>query len=140
MLWSYLSFQWSVDQWRFRWYIPFYHYQYILAKMSLRFYTVHINLSYPCHFNKVVFFQSTFWKTFLLSKVLEISAPSIQEWMKMVWVSKVLNIRMRAGYSCNKITTTWIQIFCQNWNGLFSNISHQMMIYGLWFLASKQVV
>ena len=31
-------------------------------------------------------------------------------------------------YSCNKITTTWIQIFRQNWNGFFSNISHQMMI------------
>ena len=31
-------------------------------------------------------------------------------------------------YSCNKITTTQIQNFRQNWNGLFSNISHQMMI------------
>ena len=31
-------------------------------------------------------------------------------------------------YSCNKITTTWIQISCQNWNGLFSNAySHQIM-------------
>ena len=26
-------------------------------------------------------------------------------------------------YSCNKITTTWIQIFRQNWNGFFSNAS-----------------
>ena len=31
-------------------------------------------------------------------------------------------------YSSNKITKTWIQISCQNWNGFFSNISHQMMI------------
>ena len=31
-------------------------------------------------------------------------------------------------YSCNKITTTQIQISRQNWNGFFSNISHQMMI------------
>ena len=31
-------------------------------------------------------------------------------------------------YSCNKITQTWIQISCQNWNGFFSNISHQIMI------------
>ena len=32
-------------------------------------------------------------------------------------------------YSSNKITKTRIQIYCQNWNGLFSNISHQMMIW-----------
>ena len=31
-------------------------------------------------------------------------------------------------YSCNEITTTQIQISRQNWNGFFSNISHQMMI------------
>ena len=31
-------------------------------------------------------------------------------------------------YSCNKITTTWIQIYHQNWNGFFSNASHQIMI------------
>ena len=31
-------------------------------------------------------------------------------------------------YSCNKITMTKIQISCQNSNGFFSNISHQMMI------------
>ena len=31
-------------------------------------------------------------------------------------------------YSCNKITTTQIQISCQNWKGFFSNISHQIMI------------
>ena len=30
-------------------------------------------------------------------------------------------------YSCNKITTTWIQISRQNWNYFFSNISQQMM-------------
>ena len=28
-------------------------------------------------------------------------------------------------YSCNKITTNQIQISRQNWNGLFSNVSHQ---------------
>ena len=32
-------------------------------------------------------------------------------------------------YSCNKITKTWIQISRQNWNGFFSNINHQRMIY-----------
>ena len=31
-------------------------------------------------------------------------------------------------YSCNKITKTCIQISRQNWNGFFSNISHQRMI------------
>ena len=31
-------------------------------------------------------------------------------------------------YSCNKITTTQIQIFRQNWNCFFSNINHQMII------------
>ena len=31
-------------------------------------------------------------------------------------------------YSCNKITKTWIQISHQNWNGFFSNASHQIMI------------
>ena len=31
-------------------------------------------------------------------------------------------------YSCNKITTTQIQISRQNWNGFFSNVSRQMMI------------
>ena len=44
------------------------------------------------------------------------------------------NIRLNLGnnregyYSCNKIATTWIQISRQNWNGFFSNISHQIMI------------
>ena len=36
--------------------------------------------------------------------------------------------RMWCKYSCNKITTTWIQISRQNWNGVFSNASHQIMI------------
>ena len=31
-------------------------------------------------------------------------------------------------YSCSKITTTWIQISCQNWKGFFSNACHQIMI------------
>ena len=31
-------------------------------------------------------------------------------------------------YSCNKITATWIQISRQNWNGFFSNATHQIMI------------
>ena len=31
-------------------------------------------------------------------------------------------------YSCNKITTTWIQISRQNWNGFFSKGSHQIII------------
>ena len=31
-------------------------------------------------------------------------------------------------YSCNNITTTWIQISRQNWNGFFSNASHQIKI------------
>ena len=31
-------------------------------------------------------------------------------------------------YSSNKVTTTWIQISRQNWNGFFSNASHQIMI------------
>ena len=31
-------------------------------------------------------------------------------------------------YSCNKITTTWIQISRQNRNGFSSNASHQIMI------------
>ena len=31
-------------------------------------------------------------------------------------------------YSCNKITTTQIKIFCQNQNGFFWSISRQMMI------------
>ena len=53
---------------------------------------------------RFVFFQSTFWKTYLFSNVLENPAPSIQEWMKMVRVSMVFNTRMRTGYSCNKIT------------------------------------
>ena len=35
---------------------------------------------------------------------------------------------LRSLYSCVKITKTWIQISRQNWSGLFSNISHQMMI------------
>jgi len=33
-----------------------------------------------------------------------------------------------AWYSCNTITTTWIQISRQNLNGFFSNIRHQIMI------------
>ena len=31
----------------------------------------------------------------------------------------------RQNYSCNKITTTWIQISCQNWNVFFSNGCHK---------------
>ena len=40
----------------------------------------------------------------------------------------VINEKSRTRYSCNKITNIWIQIFPKNWNGFFSNISHQMMI------------
>ena len=36
--------------------------------------------------------------------------------------------QMVSTYSCNKITTTWIQISRQNWNGFFSNASYQIMI------------
>ena len=32
-------------------------------------------------------------------------------------------------YSCDEITTTWIQISRQNWNDFFSNINQQIMIY-----------
>ena len=31
-------------------------------------------------------------------------------------------------YSCNNITTTWIQISRQNWNVFYSNASHQIII------------
>ena len=34
---------------------------------------------------------------------------------------------LRTIYSCNKTTTTWIQISSQNWNGFFSNASHQIL-------------
>ena len=43
---------------------------------------------------------------------------------------KLLNMNcwiQKATYSCIKITKTWIQIFCQNWNVFFSNISNQMI-------------
>ena len=39
-------------------------------------------------------------------------------------------------YSCNKVTKTWIQISRQNWLGVFSNYSHQMIIQ-LKFLDQK---
>ena len=41
---------------------------------------------------------------------------------------KMIFIWMTNCYSCNKITKTWIQISRQNWNGYFSNASHQIMI------------
>ena len=31
-------------------------------------------------------------------------------------------------YSCNRITTTWIQISRQNWNGFFSNAKGQLIL------------
>ena len=40
-----------------------------------------------------------------------------------------INISPYTLYSCNKTTMTWIQIFHQNWNDFFSNISHQIMLY-----------
>ena len=44
-------------------------------------------------------------------------------------ISKKYICKWKNSYCCNKITTNWIQISCQNWNGFFSNISHQRMIY-----------
>ena len=51
-------------------------------------------------------------------------------------ISKALDLQIKyteidlffSIYSCNKINTTWIQISRQNWNGFFSNASHQIMI------------
>ena len=43
-------------------------------------------------------------------------------------LEKSLRTSVFGGYSCDKITTTWIQIFRQNWNEIFSNASHQIMI------------
>ena len=71
-----------------------------------------------------------------------IQAVSVVIWMELepispVWSSIVdltpPNVRTKLvatqnAYSCNKITTTWIQISRQNWNGFFSNASHQIMI------------
>ena len=64
----------------------FYRYWYISAKMSLRFYTVHIKLPYLCHYKEVCIFSIHFLEEYLFSKVLENSAPSIQEQVKMVRV------------------------------------------------------
>ena len=41
---------------------------------------------------------------------------------------KTLYETVTSSYSCNKITTTWIQISRQNWNGFYSNASQQIMI------------
>ena len=53
---------------------------------------------------------------------------SVCSWTpKTVKELNTFNLQIRLLYSCNKITTTWIQISHQNWNGFFSNASHQIM-------------
>ena len=54
-------------------------------------------------------------------------------------VTKRLFLKIINLHSCNKVTTQ-IQISHQNWNGFFSNISHQMMIYLLPFKKFVTVV
>ena len=53
------------------------------------------------------------WRQWYCQKILQLNRP-------------ITTTTIR--YSCNKITATQIQISRQNWNGFFSNISHQMMI------------
>ena len=55
--------------------------------------------------------------------------PSSHGSLGRIWLQRLLTKTFNyIRYSCNKIIITQIQISCQNWNGFFSNISHQMMI------------
>ena len=55
--------------------------------------------------------------------------PKLPPWeWDILLMKRQQHSRQFTWYSCNKITTTWIQISCQNWNGFLSNASHQIMI------------
>ena len=58
---------------------------------------------------------------------ITLTLTTFETWNKVLYSCK--SLWSVYGYSSNKITKTRIQISRQNWNGLFSNISHQMMIW-----------
>ena len=65
----------------------------------------------------------------LLNLFLRITFRTIDSWVKIRGYSLTTMTKwIIRWYSSNKITKNWIQISCQNWNCLFSNSSHQMMI------------
>ena len=62
-------------------------------------------------FSKISAFTTTVWKTKSTKFTIEWHSFESHIW-----------------YSCNKISTTWIQISRQNWNRFFSSASHQIMM------------
>ena len=70
------------------------------------------------------FFVFTIWGEFLFQKQITLYTLSdIATILSLSTQSQTLS-----WYSYDKITTTWIQISCQNWNGFSSNISCQRMM------------
>ena len=61
-------------------------------------------------------------------KTIEMDYEVLRKTEFLKWYQTRAGYYHHSWYSCNKITTTQIQISRQNWNGFFSNISHQVMI------------
>ena len=62
-------------------------------------------------------------------KIVNCISCLIRNWESCIYV--IFNWKMfghiKPGYSCNKVTMTWIQISLWNWNGFSSNTSHQII-------------
>ena len=86
-----------------------------------------------------VFSEQTLLSNFSLQKIEKNTDICIHEFINFFIAHKPIlpncffqnnfpieKVNTQDSYSCKKITTTWIQISLQNWNGFFSNASHQI--------------
>ena len=76
-----------------------------------------------------------------------LNLKSFLSYLFFIVASSLSTLCKRINYSCNNTTMTWIQISLQNWNGFFSNISHQDITDNsrngktlLFFIASKYYI
>ena len=70
--------------------------------------------------------------------------PDRQPWLQSEaedrgWIKVSDDCSEGARYSWNKITTTWIQIFHQNWNSFYSNASNQIISNSMTSLLTHNV-
>ena len=100
-----------------------------LSKSWRRFFKTNVVKSYYTNFKRLFVCQ-------MVASVFQIQNNSTPNFVNMTDSAQSISNALKSciialwviNYSCNKITTTWIQISRQNWNCFFSNTSHQIMI------------
>ena len=67
------------------------------------------------------------WEAILQNRKWFIRNIAHQDKLKTINMFLFKTLKNKKQYSCDKITTTWIQNSRQNWNGYFSNASHRII-------------